>query len=185
MKRIAIVVTVALLLLPLGACSPGKKGYADALDADREAREKMINAQGLMRDVAAIREIAGDEPTKGETAAIESKRSEAVDAFGVALEGWDEAVEIYEQLIADYPDEPVYLNNLANLIYNKAHNGFEADLDRARELLGKALQMADREIFRRNLELIDELGTDVDTMKLVEENREIVTELNRLSAAKD
>ena len=185
MKIMAIAVTVALLLLPLCACSPGKKGYEDALDADREAREKMISAEGLMRDVASIQEIAGNEPTEGELQAIESKRNEAIDAFAVALESWEDAVEIYEQLITENPDEPVYLNNLANLIYNRAYHGLQADLARARELLDKALQMADREIFRRNHELIEEMANNADTMALVKENREIVAELRRLSAARD
>jgi hypothetical protein len=182
MKRyLTISVAAILLLTGLAACAPGEKAYENALDADRQAREKMITAQGLMRDVATIQQQAGAELTESERTAIESKRAEAVEAFKVAQESWVNAIAIYEQLIADYPEEPVYLNNLANLIYNKAHNGLEADLTKARELLNKALGMAERETFKRNLELIGELESNEDMRKTVEENRALVTELNRLA----
>jgi hypothetical protein len=183
MKRFpTILVATIFTLAGMTSCSPGKKAYEDALDADREAREKMTAAQGLMRDVATIQAQAGDELTEAEKQTIETKRAEALDAFKVAQESWADAIATYEQLIADHPEEPVYLNNLANLIYNKSFNGLEADLTRARSLLDKALGMADREIFKRNLELIDELGSNVDTMKTVEDNRAIVAELRRLAA---
>lgn len=185
MKRIITSTAAVLLLVSLGSCAPGKKGYEDALDTDRQAREKMTTALGLMRDVSTILEQAGSDLTESENGAVESKRAEAIDAFVVALESWEEAVEIYEQLIADYPDEPVYLNNLANLIYNKAHSGLEADLARARDLLEKAIGMTEREIFKRNLALIGELEDNTETQTFVAENREIVAELKQLVSERE
>jgi hypothetical protein len=186
MKRFPmILVATTFMLAGMTSCSPGKKVYEDALDADRQAREKMTAAQGLMRDVATIQGQAGDELTEAEKQTIESKRAEAIDAFKVAQESWANAIAIYEQLIADHPEEPVFLNNLANLIYNKSLNGLEADLTRARALLDKALGMAEREIFKRNLELIGELESNTDTLKTVEDNRAIVAELRRLAAAEN
>ena len=181
--RAAVLIPAALALLLLAGCGTEKATYNDALDADRGAREKMISALGQMRDAALIAEQGGDVISERDREVIESKKAEAVDAYKTALEDWEKAEGIYLELITEQPEEAVFVNNLGNMIYNKIYCGLEGDLSRAEGLLRTALDMVDREIFRRNLELIEALKSDVETIKLLEENRAIVAELRTLLEA--
>ena len=182
--RAAILIPAALALLLLAGCSAEKATYNDALDADREAREKMISALGLMNDATLIAEQGGDAISERDQEVIESKRSEAVDAYQTALDSWEEAERIYLELIEEQPEEAVLVNNLGNMIYNKIHLGLEGDIDRAEALLREAIAMVDRDIFQRNLELIEALRSDPETVELLEENRAIVAELRSLLETK-
>ena len=174
----ALALALSALLLPAAACGPGMGTYEGTLDSDREAREKMMTALGLMRDAGALAD--------SDAALAERKRGEAVDAYVDALASWAEAEEAYRGLIERFPGDPTYLNNLANLLYCEALSGLDPGLEglgEAESLLDEALARRDSEIFRRNLELIGDLRGDEETARRVEENVALAGELARLASA--
>ncbi len=178
MRRALVALAIIPLLLLNSACGPGMDTYEGALDSDREAREKMMTALGLMRDAGALAE--------SEPELAERKRGEAVDAYVVALASWADAEEVYRGLIERFPGDPTYLNNLANLLYSKALSGLDPNLEglgEAERLMDEALARHDSGIFRRNLELIETLRGDEETARTVEDNVALVEELARLASA--
>lgn len=180
MKRLLMIALAAITLALTAGCAD-EMSYENALDRDREAREKVDTALTLMEEAAAIEEKEG-ELSESELAAIESKREEALNAYQFALESWEKAEAIYDHLIESYPDDPVYLNNLANLLYNKVEKGVgtEEELDRAKELMEKALEAHEREMFRTNYDLIVSIREDEETKGRVEKNRATVEDIMKL-----
>ena len=178
MRGALLVLAVVPLMLLASACGSEMDTYEGALDSDREAREKMMTALGLMRDAGALAD--------SEFELAERKRGEAVDAYVDALASWAEAEEVYRDLIELYPGDPTYLNNLANLLYCKALSGLDPGFEglvEAERLIDEALARHDREIFSRNLELIGALRGDEETARMVEDNVALVEELAQLVSA--
>jgi tetratricopeptide (TPR) repeat protein len=171
----------AALVLLLTACSAEINVYQQALDKDREAREKMSSAITLMEEAAGIEE-KGD-LSDAEKEAVQAKREEAVNAFKVAVDSWAKAEELYKRLIEEHPDDPIYLNNLANLLYNKYEKGLGTDeeLKKARSMLEEALEAHDRPMFRTNLDYVKAATDDEATVERIKENRGIVKKIQKLA----
>jgi tetratricopeptide (TPR) repeat protein len=179
MRRFLPVAAALVLLLP--ACSAEINNYQQALDKDREAREKIISALTLMEEAAGIEEKG--ELSDAEKETVRSKRDEAVNAYNIAVDSWREAEELYKNLIDEYPDDPVYLNNLANLFYNRYEKGLGSDeeLKRAGIMLEEALAAHDRPMFRTNLDYIKAATEDEAARERIERNRGIVKNIQKLA----
>lgn len=181
MRRM-LVIGVALALAVAAGCSEELSKYERALDNDREAREKMTAAIDLMVEAAELEESV-EELTEAEQEAIAGKRNEAVDAYLVAVESWAAAEELYRELMEEHPDDPVYLNNLANLFYNKVEKGVgtDSELAEAERMFREALEAHEREMFETNLQLVLALSEDEETRERVSRNRNFVSQLARLA----
>lgn len=179
MKRILAISAAAGLLLT--ACSKEIDDYQQALDKDREAREKMSSALTLMEEAAGIEEKS--ELSDAEKETVRNKRDEAVNAYQIALESWAQAEELYNNLIVEHPDDPVYLNNLANLRYNKYEKGLGTDegLKKAKKMLEEALAAHDRPMFRTNLDCINAATEDEAVRERIEKNRGTVEDIKKLA----
>jgi Tfp pilus assembly protein PilF len=166
MKRLLCI--LAVLALTTAGCSGDFWKYNDALDGDRNAWEKMTLALNLMAEAESVLQ---DEENENRYADAEQKYTDALAAYLSALESWAVADSSYEEIIRIRPNKSDYYNNWGNSIYRRALCGLEVDLDRARELIDKAIELEDRPIFRRNHELIDELSSNEATAAQVAENR--------------
>ena len=170
MKQLTKLFVFFVLVLMLSGCGEETGIFNNALDADRVAREKMKSALNLMAESLALEE-ADDETVRSQA---EGKKTSAVEAFNMALEGWETAEATYTELMQTNPDNLDYVNNLANMLYYKAYCGLDSDLDRAKAMLKSILEKSHRPIFERNLQLINDLKNDSETVEMLEENHKLV-----------
>lgn len=133
----------------------------------------MLTALSAMRDA----NMFAEEAAHGWEALVEEKKAAAVADFDEAINSWKVAKEVYLELIKDFPENPEYLNNLGNLIYNMAYNGLEADLEEAKDYLNKALAIAEKTRYTRNLELIEELKTSEKTAQTLADNIKLIEQI--------
>lgn len=171
-KKTLIPLALGITLIVAGCGS----NFNEALDADREAREKMNSALSLMAEV----EVLVEEGTEQALEIAESKKSGALDAYKIAVENWDKVDEIYRQKIADDPGNSDLLNNLANSLYFRNKSGFDFDMEEAKSLLNRAIEIQDRPIYQRNLELIISLSEDEETIEMVNTNRRLLDAIQAL-----
>lgn len=174
-KSTALSVLIITIVLASG-CTQDIGTYNAALDADRNAREKITAALHLISEADAL-----SESTEAEAAATaELKRTDAVNAYNEAVAFWAEAKSLYEKLIQEEPGNGDYNNNLGNMIYFKIMSGLEGDYDGARRYLEAAIDIKDRPIYRRNLELLQSLREGDEANELMRENRRLVAQIKEL-----
>lgn len=175
-KLLALSVLAVALLLASG-CSQDIGTYNAALDADRNAREKMTAALNLMAEADALAELTDEEAI----ATAAAKREGALAAYEEAVTFWIDAKRLYETLVQEEPDNGDYNNNLGNMIYFKIMSGLEGDYEGARQYLQAAIAISDRPIYQRNLELLEELRAGDEANEQMRENRRLVAQIKELA----
>jgi tetratricopeptide (TPR) repeat protein len=151
--RAALILFMAVTFMV--SCSQEITDFNNALDADREAREKMRTATAKLEEYKSW----GDEPEYA--AEREAALTTATNAFNIAVEKWAQAKKLYEELM-DLPGvNPDYLNNYANMLYYQYRMGFDnIDLKAGERALERAIEIDDRVIYKRNLHLLQVVDED-------------------------
>ena len=164
-KTIALSVLAAIIVFT-SACSQDIGTYNAALDADRNAREKMTAALSLMAEADALAQDSEID--------VVAKHTAAVDAFKLANASWVDADRLYKQLIQAEPQNGDYNNNLGNMIYFRIMSGLEGNPGEARQYLEAAIAISDRPTYKRNLELLEALDTEGEANEQMLDNRRLV-----------
>jgi tetratricopeptide (TPR) repeat protein len=176
MKRL---IALALFIAAGIACGPEIDTFNQAVDLDRTGREKMTAALSLLVEYNSLRGSTDAELL----AQAELKKSEALDAYRIAVASWDEAKSIYERLIAASSDSADYRNNLGTLLMMEVKTGLIGDYEAAERAILDAIAIHDRPLYRRNLEILQSLrGEDGELIEEVRENKRIVEELRQIAA---
>jgi tetratricopeptide (TPR) repeat protein len=162
-KVLALVICLAVL----ASCGQETADFNTALDADRDAREKMRAAIAGLQEYSGL--LESDATEEERSAALESARN----AYQSALDSWKSAASMYAHL-KDLPNaHPDYLNNFGNMLYYQYRQGIPVDLAPAEEALNKAIEIDDRKIYQDNLAKILAVQGKGDNLELSERDAEL------------
>jgi hypothetical protein len=169
MKKVVTVIALLAALL-LAGCAGDTGTYNNALDADREAREKLNSAMAAMKESEALVEST-DENSEALAA---QKASDAADALAMALASWENADTFYQTLMKTSPHKADFFNNYGNMLTFRLEKGLDVDIETARAAIAQAIEMNNRLIYQRNLKALEALETDADKMAEMAENRRLI-----------
>lgn len=171
--KISRLILIAASGLVLFSCTSEVADFNNALDADRDAREKMRTAIAKLEEYEDIEEGDSEELK----ALREADLNEASNAYEVAIDSWKNAKALYEKLM-DLPGvNPDYLNNYANMLYYQYRMGFEIDLKPAEKAMERAIELEDRVLYRRNLELLRKVDGDTGLAEIRDENARLLNHI--------